>query len=235
MRKAIILLWIFFAPQWVISQSAQDYYKAAMIKLVSNRYQEAVNDFDRAIKANPKMIDAYFNRGIAYEKLGKTENAVRDYTKVIKLDAGMNEAYINRGLLYRKQKKFDAAIKDFDKAIDLRPDFAFAYLYRADTYFEMNDLAKAKKDYERVLQYLPNYIRANERLAIINYQQKNYETALPYAAKLCEIESSKSKNFLLRGKILMALSRNEPACKDLKHAADMGSAEAAKLLPEHCK
>ncbi len=235
MKKVIILLWIFLVPLWVAAQSAQDYYKAAMIKLVSNRYEEAVSDFNRAIKADAKMIDAYFNRGIAYEKLGRLDDAVRDYTKVIKLDAGMNEAYINRGLLYRKQKKYALAIKDFDKAIELRPDFAFAYMYRADTYFEMNDLTNAKKDYAQVLQFLPNYIRANERLAIINYQQKDFESALPYAAKLCEIESSKSKNFLLRGKIFLALNRNEPACKDLKHAADMGNAEAAGLAKEHCK
>ena len=234
-KVRILLVLIVLIPVLSFSQGAQDYYNAAMIKFVSKRYSESIQDFSKAIKEKPGFIDAYFNRGIAYEKVNMLDKAIKDYSKVIKLDPGMNEAYINRALLYKKSKKYKLAIKDFNTAIELRPNFAFAYLYRGDTYYEMDSLVAAAIDYKLLLDLLPSYLRAHERLALIYYQQGNYEDALTYASKLCSLDSSKSGNFVLRAKIFIALKRIEPACKDIKHAIEMGSEEAKGLQSTNCK
>src|SRR5918996_584968 len=47
--------------------------------------KEAIREYDRAIKANPKLADAYFNRGNAYYDLGRNEQAIKDYSEVIRL------------------------------------------------------------------------------------------------------------------------------------------------------
>ena len=235
MRIKIVLLLFVLLPLVSFSQVAQNYYKAAMIKLVSKRYSEAVQDFGKAIKEKPNYIDAYFNRGIAYEHLDMHDKAIRDYSKVIKINPSMNEAYINRALLYRKTKKYRLAISDLDMAIEIRPDFAFAYLYRGDTYYTMDSLDLAAKDYKQLLVMLPSYLRAYERLATIYYKQGSFEEALQYSLKLCELDSSKADYFVIRAKILIGLQRMEPACKDIKHAMGMGSNEAAELNALYCK
>jgi tetratricopeptide (TPR) repeat protein len=235
MNVRIVSVLFILLPLFSFSQGAQDYYNAAMIKFVSKRYSESIQDFSKAIKEKPGFIDAYFNRGIAYEKVNMLDKAIKDYSKVIKLDPGMNEAYINRALLYKKGKRYNLAIEDFNTAIELRPNFAFAYLYRGDTYYEMDSLEAAANDYKLLLDLLPSYLRAHERLALIYYQQGNYEDALTYASKLCSLNSSKASNFVLRAKILIALKRLEPACKDIKHAIEMGSEEAKELSSKNCK
>jgi len=235
MKVKSIFILVLLLPLFSFSQSAKDYYNAAMIKLINKRYSESVQDFSKAIREKSDYIDAYFNRGIAYERMNMTEKAIKDYSKVIKLDPGMNEAYINRALLYRKSKKYKLAINDFDEAIGLRPDFAFAYLYRADTYYDMDSLSAAAKDYKTLLTMLPSYLRAHKRLTTIYYRLGKYEEALAYAAKLCSLDTSDASNFVLRAKILLALKRNEPACKDLQHAIKLGSDEAAKLSEANCK
>ncbi len=233
-RKLLFVL-VFILPFNLFGQSAQDYYKSAMIKFVSHRYDEAVQDFTKAIKLNPDYVDAYFNRGIAYEQLGSTDKAIKDYGKVIKIKPGMNEAYINRALLYKKSEKYSLAIKDLDKAIELRPDFVFAFLYRADIYYTIDSLSLAVKDYKVVLAKLPNYIKAHRRMAEILYKQNQFPEALEYASKLCELESDKAGNFLLRAEILIALQRFEPACKDLARAKELGSEAAKPLATKYCK
>ena len=233
--KRFLLVLIFMFPVLLVAQSAQDYYKSAMIKFVSHRYEESVQDFTKAIKIKSDYVDAYFNRGIAYEQLGMIDKAVKDYGRVINIKPGMSEAYINRALLYKKSQKYKLAISDLDKAIDLRPDFAFAYLYRADAYFEIDSLDTAAKDYKVLLNMLPNYIKAHKRLAQIYYDQQNYPAALEYASKLCELDSNKANNFVLRAEIFIALKRIEPACKDLVRAKELGSEAATSLLIKHCK
>jgi len=233
--KGLLYVFVFMMPSFLFGQSAQDYFKSAMIKFVSERYEESITDFTKAIKAKSDYVDAYFNRGIAYEHTGQMEKAVKDYGSVIKLKPGMNEAYNNRALLYKKLKKYDLAIKDLDKAINLRPDFAFAYLYRADTYYEMNSLDAAAKDYKVVLNKLPNYIKAHRRMAQILYSQKKFPEALEYASTLCSLANDKADSFLIRAEVLIALQRIEPACKDLTRAKDLGSEAAIPLSDEYCK
>ena len=45
------------------------------------KYPEAIADFTKAIKLDPKDADAYYNRGIAYKALGKTKKAETDFAK----------------------------------------------------------------------------------------------------------------------------------------------------------
>lgn len=234
-HKRLLIVFILILPLMISAQSAQDYYKSAMIKFVNHRYEEAIKDFSKAIKAKPDYVDAYFNRGIAYEQLGAIEKAIKDYGKVVKIKPGMNEAYINRALLYRKSKKYQLAINDLNKAVDLRPDFAFAYLYRADIYYAIDSLNAAAKDYKVVLNMLPNYIKAHKRMAKILYRLHEYPKALEYASSLCVLDSNNPESFIIRAEILIALQRFEPACKDLVQAKGLGSEAASPLLDEYCK
>ena len=232
---SLLFVFLFSFALFTYAQSAQDYYKSAMIKFVNKRYSESVEDFTKAIKVKPNYIDAYFNRGIAYEYMGESNRALKDYANVIKLDPGMNEAYINRALLYKKLEKYTLAIKDLDRAIALRPDFAFAYLYRADIHYIMGDLGASAKDYRKVLNMLPNYIKAQRRLSEILYRQGKYTEALEFASKLCMLESDKADNFLQRAEIFIALQRFEAACKDLEHAKQLGSEAAEPLIQSYCQ
>src|SRR5437762_14062633 len=59
--------------------------------------KEAMREYDRAITANPKLAQAYFNRGNAHYDLGQNEQASNDYSDVIRLAPNAAEADYNRG------------------------------------------------------------------------------------------------------------------------------------------
>ena len=53
---------------------------------------QALADFDRGLKINPKLIPSYWGRGQVYERLGMLEKALADYRTAIALDTkGMSE------------------------------------------------------------------------------------------------------------------------------------------------
>ena len=80
-----------------------------------SRYQSAIKDFDAAIRLNPQS-DAYYNRGVAYRKLGQFERAIEDYDEAIRLDPQYAEAYYLRGAAYGAIGKSIEAERDFAKA-----------------------------------------------------------------------------------------------------------------------
>ena len=65
------------------------------------RYEQAIEDYDQAIRLNPEDADAYYNRGIVYYELGQLERAIEDYDEAIRLNPEYTKAYYNRGIVYR--------------------------------------------------------------------------------------------------------------------------------------
>ena len=61
--------------------------------------EEAVADYDEAIRLNPNDDDAYNNRGIVKANLGQHEEAIADFDEAIRLNPNYAKAYSNRGIV----------------------------------------------------------------------------------------------------------------------------------------
>ncbi len=68
-------------------------YGLAMEFVKSGRMQEAVDEFDQLLAANPKYPAAYFHGGQALEKLGKIEDARALYAKGIEITTAMGDMH----------------------------------------------------------------------------------------------------------------------------------------------
>ena len=98
------------APGW--AGQAEEAVNEGLKLHEAGKLKEAIREYDRALKANPKLADAYFNRGNAYYDLGQNDQAIKDYSEVIRLTPKDAEAYYNRGNAYRRLKKDEVALKD---------------------------------------------------------------------------------------------------------------------------
>jgi len=72
-----------------------------------------------AIEIDPKLADAYCNRGGVYMEKGRYDRAIADQTKAIEIDPKFALAYYNRGISYYFEKKYDKCWQDFKKAQNL--------------------------------------------------------------------------------------------------------------------
>ena len=62
--------------------------------------EEAIIEFDEAIRLDPKLALAYNNRGASYYDLGQYQRAIEDFDEAIRLDPKFVLAYANRGFIY---------------------------------------------------------------------------------------------------------------------------------------
>jgi tetratricopeptide (TPR) repeat protein len=81
-----------------------------------------------------KDAEAYYNRGVAWQKKGDYDRAITDYTKAIEINPGDALAYYNRGNAYQGKGQYERAISDYNKAIELNPKFAEAYVNLGGAY-----------------------------------------------------------------------------------------------------
>ncbi|MEK9150406.1 MAG: tetratricopeptide repeat protein, partial [Candidatus Desantisbacteria bacterium] len=94
-------------------------------------YQQALMDFNKAIKINPGYAEAYRNRGLIFSKLRNFQQALKDINRAIELNTTKPAiGYNSRGSIYVNSGDYQKAIEDFSMAIELAPLSADAYYNR---------------------------------------------------------------------------------------------------------
>ena len=110
--------------------------------------KKAISYLEKAIKSDPKLAEAYNNRGNAYRETKQYANAIRDYNKAIALNANFALAYTNRGNIYYDQRNYQGAVKDYNKSISMDPNDKLSYLNRGLAYHQLKRDDLACKDFE---------------------------------------------------------------------------------------
>lgn len=121
---------------------------------------EALRDYDMAIRADTRFVDAYRSRSYARVQAGDMTGAVADITEVLRYFPGDSALYNERGNLYADQGFLDEAIGDYSQAIHYNPQDDYAYYNRAITYAFQNKLRAAIEDYTHVIQLVPELAAA---------------------------------------------------------------------------
>jgi tetratricopeptide (TPR) repeat protein len=124
----------------------------------SEKYDDALKNYDRAIKLDPYFYDAYYEKALLlYNTLRKADQAFQalsvavDNSRKSKDDKeGLARVYIMRSIIFRARKDYDSAGKDITSAIHLISDPAYFFM-RGELKMEIKDFAGAKRDFKKAL------------------------------------------------------------------------------------
>lgn len=105
---------------------------AFFILMKQNKYSEAIEFLDKALKLKPGFAYAYSNRGFCKLKLGMVQEAIKDLNKSLELDNTNSYAYKNMALIKLEQNKKGEACEWLKKARNM------GYSIRYDS--EVDDL-----------------------------------------------------------------------------------------------
>jgi len=117
----------------------------------AGQYDAAIEDFSRALEANPRLALARIDRGLAYQAMGDLVQAITDFTWAILINPSQPEAYNLRGIAYTEAGLWSEAIADYNRAISLDPTNAAYWNNRAWAQLQLNNHAGAQLDF---LQFL---------------------------------------------------------------------------------
>ena len=83
------------------------------------RHEEAISDYNEAIRLNPNFAEAYMARGFTNHNSGKHDEAISDYNEAIRLNPSPADAYLLRGLTKKALRKVEEAKVDYQTALKL--------------------------------------------------------------------------------------------------------------------
>ena len=142
----------------------------------------SLEQFDKAVEADPTVSDHFMNRGLAYYLLGQHRRALADLDQAIKLDPANARAYMNRGNVYDDLGERDRAIEDYSQALRLEPNHPGPYRNRAVANIRRGDDQSALADLDRAIALDPAYTAAYlTRACLYSALQRADRAAIDYA------------------------------------------------------
>ncbi|WP_299519125.1 tetratricopeptide repeat protein [Winogradskyella sp.] len=128
------------------SFNSNDYTNMGLIKSFSGAYEEAVQDYDKAIELNPNNHIAYNNRGYTFNIMADYKSAIPDFEKAIELEENFAYALNNIGFAKIKLGFKGEGLSDLKKSMTLDGTNSYCYMNFGIYHYD-------NKEYEKALDY----------------------------------------------------------------------------------
>ncbi|MEO8394558.1 MAG: tetratricopeptide repeat protein [Chloroflexota bacterium] len=148
--------------------SAEAYLNHALARDEQD-HEGQIADYTEAIRLNPHVAAAYYNRGLSLYQTGDYDGAIVDYSDALRIDPQYAMAYNNRAFVNYHRGNFDNAVADSNEALRLDLQSIEAYVTRGVTYFIQGKLDEALADFHEANKLHPDLENALAGLAITQF------------------------------------------------------------------
>ncbi len=116
------------------------------VHLRNKEYDQAIADYDHAIKLGARWMWPYDNRGEAYLRMNQIDRAISDFDEVIQISPDYAMGYLDRGIAQLKKNNIDAAMADFQHGISVDAKCAGCFYGQGLVKHSMGDEAGGDAD-----------------------------------------------------------------------------------------
>ncbi|MGD2033745.1 MAG: tetratricopeptide repeat protein, partial [Bacteroidales bacterium] len=151
MVKGFAIVGLVLMGTCLFGQSSKQYMKAAEQYIENGYYQEAVNQYTKALELDPQNGQAYEDRGKVLEHLGKLKEASGDFRSAAVFNINSAENYYHSAQLLNDLEDYKQALINIRHALSQKQKFQEAYILQCEIYLTVNDPANALKAAENAI------------------------------------------------------------------------------------
>jgi tetratricopeptide (TPR) repeat protein len=142
------------------------------------RYEEAIEEFQEALRLDSGYIEVHNNLAVTYDKMGRYEEAIMELQEALRINPDYMEAHTNLGNIYVKLGRYDQAIAELKEAIKLNPSYAPAHNNLGNIYAEQKRNQEAIEEFQEALRLNPSYALVHNNLGNIYAEMGKLEDAV---------------------------------------------------------
>ena len=235
MERKVNLFVVLFLILTACSPSEEKLFDEGIQRLESQRFDQAVDYFNRLIEINPEHPSAYNAKGVAFFELGQWDRAIESFNKSIALDSTSYKPFFNRGNTYMEKEEFTKAIIDYNFANGLDPQQKDIYYNRGLALLGLESYEDALVDFDMSLMTNPNQPQVHFNKAKAQLGNNDPFGAMESLTNTISLDSRNAAAYYLLGVTEMsALERKEEGCANLKIALSLGYAGAKDWVDKFC-
>lgn len=205
-------------------------FNLALAQFESGEIDDAISNYQKALKHNSKLHKVHFNLAKAYKAKGELLKAIKSYEKAIQLDKTYLKAYFDLGDLFLSQGQLDQAISVFKKAVANNKNSAKASSMLAGCYVKNNQCDEALAMYKKQVNLEPNSAVANHNVGVSLWKLGQTEDAIKYYKQAIELNPNYEDALVHIGVAFMAINDSTNAIKSYKKCIAINGQNTAALF-----
>ncbi|HRZ86817.1 MAG TPA: tetratricopeptide repeat protein [bacterium] len=132
------------------------YYTRGHDLVKDKKFGDAIDQFKKAVKANPNNAAARNSLALCYQETGKLDEALEEFKEVLRIDPGFAQVHYNLGNVYVLREEPEKAVYEYTKAIELDPKDIDAYYNLGSVLSSQGKPGEAAAQYKKILQINPD-------------------------------------------------------------------------------
>ena len=190
-------------------------------------YTQALSAYTRALGLNPRLPEAYNNRGLAYYHLRQYSEAVNDFNQAAALKPNFLQAYSNRGMVHLEQGQAAQAIQDCTQALSIDSRFAPALNNRGRAYVAAGQADRALGDLQQAARIMPGSADIHNNLGSAYMMLKSYREAVNEYGQAIRLNGNFAEAYYNRALAYCNLGQFMEALPDAQRAKELNPGDGA--------
>lgn len=206
---------------------------------MNNRYDEAAEEYKKALLADPSVYNTWETLLITYLNRSTADSMVLYSEKALRLFPNQAALHYLNGLAYTLKKDYTKSVKSINRAIDMLPDdksdqLADMYVALGDAYNFLKQYPLSDESYDKALKLAPeNATLLNNYAYYLSVRNVRLEDAEKMSKKSLDIRKDEPTFLDTYGWILYKQGKNDKALEYIQKAVDLSQGKADGALWEH--
>ncbi|TAE57071.1 MAG: serine/threonine-protein kinase [Nostocales cyanobacterium] len=195
------------------TNNAVDLYSKGNTLLQLNRYQDALEFYQKAVNIKPDYVQGWYGQGRAFFQLKEYEKSLAAYDRAIQIQPDYVDAWGGRGLTLSKLERYSEAIAAFEQVLKVNNDNTTIWNAKGDAFRNLKQYDNAIKSYDQALELQPDNHESWYRKGLSLQSLFQYENAVESYTKVLELKPDHTAAAYNLGNSLMNLNRPQDALR----------------------
>ncbi len=205
--------------------------------LAAGRLDEALNEYQEAVRLDPRNYNAHTVLGAALTQAGRTDEAIRAYTEALRLEPNDPRALNNLGGALTRRGRHDEAIEHFREALRAWPNYPLGKLNLSNALLATGKREEALQYAQDAVRLTPGDPRAENQLGTVLLAMGQASEAAIHFQTALQLDAAYVPARANLAEALLALGKKEEAVQQLREAlrlqpndADLHNRAAGALM-----
>jgi len=156
----------------------------------TDRHEEAIEQWERAISISSEMMELHFQAGFSYYAAGRLDEAIAAWEETARLRPDFPQAHFQLGIAYEDLGDDQRAIEEYRTTLEINPAYILAGYNLGHLYKRLGRIEEAIAEFKKAIEVDPKFGDVYNSLAWLYAEQGiNLDEGIELARRALELDS----------------------------------------------